>query len=99
MQKLRDVLHMQSLRGINFFKKAVELQKKYNRKNLQVNNAFQTNGLAIDEEWCRFFAERSQCVRTALVVELNLRIFIFQSDWRKVVIIVITAHEANNTKE
>lgn len=48
-----------TLRGINFFKKAIELQKKYNRKNLQVNNAFQTNGLAIDEEWCRFFVENN----------------------------------------
>ena len=36
-----------TLRGINFFKKAVELQKKYNRKNLQVNNAFQQTDLQL----------------------------------------------------
>lgn len=46
-----------TLRGIDFYKKAVELQKKYNRKGLQVHNAFQTNGFAIDEEWCQFLAE------------------------------------------
>lgn len=46
-----------TLRGIDFFKKAVEFQKKYNRKNIRVYNALQTNGYAIDEEWCRFFAE------------------------------------------
>ena len=55
-----------TLRGINFFKKAVELQKKYNRKNLQVNNAFQTNGLAIDEEWCRFFVENNFLVGVSI---------------------------------
>ena len=46
-----------TLRGLDFFKKAVEYQKKYNRKNLKVHNAFQTNGYLIDEEWCKFFAE------------------------------------------
>ena len=46
-----------SVRGLDFFRKAVELQQKYNRTGLRVNNAFQTNGYAIDEEWCRFFAE------------------------------------------
>ena len=38
-----------SLRGLDFFKKAVELQKKYNKNNVRVNNAFQTNGTLIDE--------------------------------------------------
>lgn len=46
-----------TLRGIDFFKKAIDFQKKYNRKEIQVNNALQTNGFAIDEEWCHFFAE------------------------------------------
>ena len=48
-----------TLRGIGFFRKAVELQKKYNRKGIQIHNAFQTNGFAIDEEWCRFLAENN----------------------------------------
>lgn len=46
-----------TLRGIDFFKKAVEFQKKYNKKGIEVHNSFQTNGFAIDEEWCRFLAE------------------------------------------
>lgn len=46
-----------TLRGIDFFRKVLEFQKKYNRKGIKVHNAFQTNGYAIDEEWCRFFAE------------------------------------------
>lgn len=46
-----------TLRGIEFYRKAVELQKKYNRKGLRIHNALQTNGFAINEEWCRFFSE------------------------------------------
>lgn len=44
------------LRGIGFFKKAVELQRKYARGR-QVENSLQTNGLLVDEDWCRFFHE------------------------------------------
>lgn len=44
-----------TLRGLDFFRKAVELQKKYNRRQIAVYNSLQTNGLALDEEWCRFF--------------------------------------------
>lgn len=46
-----------TLRGLPFFRKAVELQKKYNQKDLLVNNALQTNGYCLDEEWCQFFHE------------------------------------------
>lgn len=46
-----------TLRGIDFFKKAVEFQKKYNRKGIKIYNALQTNGILIDDEWCKFLAE------------------------------------------
>ena len=46
-----------SLRGLDFYQKAVAFQKHFNRSGLRVHNAFQTNGLALDEEWCRFFAD------------------------------------------
>lgn len=46
-----------TLRGLAFYRKAIELQEKYNRRGLRVNNALQTNGYALNEEWCRFFAE------------------------------------------
>lgn len=46
-----------ALRGLEFFEKAVWYQRKYNRNGIQVQNAFQTNGYAIDADWCRFFAE------------------------------------------
>ena len=46
-----------SVRGLDFFRKALEYQKKYNHHGIRVDNAFQTNGFAIDEAWCRFFVE------------------------------------------
>ena len=46
-----------SLRGLDFYRQAVEYQKHFNKNGIQVLNAFQTNGLAIDEGWARFFAE------------------------------------------
>ena len=46
-----------TLAGIDFFRKVVEYEKHYNRKHISVEYALQTNGLNIDEEWCRFFKE------------------------------------------
>lgn len=46
-----------TLRGIEFYYKAVEYVKHYNKKNLPVTYAFQTNGTNIDEDWCRLFQE------------------------------------------
>ncbi len=48
-----------TLRGIDFFRKAIEYQRQYNRNGIQVNNALQTNGLLINEEWCGFFKENN----------------------------------------
>jgi uncharacterized protein len=44
-----------TLRGIEFFKKVLYYQSKYNKNNIKVTNALQTNGYAINEEWCKFF--------------------------------------------
>jgi len=43
-----------TLRGVDFFRKAVSLQKKYARPGQTVHNDLQTNGTLIDEQWCRF---------------------------------------------
>ena len=45
-----------TLMGIDFFKKAVELQKQYS-DGRKISNAFQTNGIVLDDEWCEFLAE------------------------------------------
>ena len=46
-----------TLRGIDFFRKAVEFENRFNRNRVRVMNTLQTNGLALNEEWCRFFGE------------------------------------------
>lgn len=46
-----------TLRGLDFFKKAILLQKQYNKNGIMVNNALQTNGYCLDDEWCRFFSD------------------------------------------
>ena len=47
-----------TLMGIDFFNKVVELQKKYAGKK-SIENAFQTNGVNLDDAWCSFFAENN----------------------------------------
>lgn len=44
-----------TLAGLDFFKKLIELQKRYNTKGIAVNNSIQTNGICIDEQWAEFF--------------------------------------------
>lgn len=46
-----------TLRGIDFFKKAVKYQRQYNKHGVRVMNAIQTNGLLLDREWCEFLKE------------------------------------------
>lgn len=46
-----------ALRGLEFFEKAVALERQYNKNGILVNNVFQTNGYLIDADWCRFFKE------------------------------------------
>ncbi|MGN0421413.1 MAG: anaerobic sulfatase maturase [Lachnospiraceae bacterium] len=48
-----------SLAGLDFFLKAVEYVNHYNRKNISIQYAFQTNGTNITEEWCTFFKENN----------------------------------------
>ena len=45
------------LRGLDFYRRAVALQKKYARPGQTVNNDLQTNGTLLDEEWCAFLKE------------------------------------------
>jgi uncharacterized protein len=47
-----------TLMGVDFFAKAVELQKKYGKAGQQVSNKMQTNGVLLDEKWCRFLHEK-----------------------------------------
>src|SRR4051812_35635623 len=46
-----------TLLGLDFFRRAVTLQRKYTRQGQRVTNAFQTNGILLDDEWCIFLRD------------------------------------------
>ncbi len=46
-----------SLLGLDFFRRAVELQKKYAPAHVRIENDLQTNGTLLDEQWCEFLRE------------------------------------------
>jgi uncharacterized protein len=47
-----------TLLGIDYFRKILEIEKKYaNGKTIE--NAFQTNGTKLSDDWCRFFKDNN----------------------------------------
>ncbi|MFA5650830.1 MAG: anaerobic sulfatase-maturation protein [Proteiniphilum sp.] len=46
------------MRPLSFYKKAVELQKKY-AGGRQIDNSIQTNGTLLNDAWCSFFKENN----------------------------------------
>lgn len=45
-----------TLAGVDFFRKAVDFQRKNRPKEKDIFNGMQTNGTLLDEAWCRFLA-------------------------------------------
>lgn len=45
-----------TLAGLPFFERAVMLSKEYNKKNLEIHFALQTNGYDLSPKWAEFFA-------------------------------------------
>jgi uncharacterized protein len=46
-----------TLMGLDFFRRSVAYQLECARPGTRIENTFQTNGLLLDDDWCRFFAE------------------------------------------
>lgn len=46
-----------TLMGLDFFRRMVELQKKYAKPRQRIENDLQTNGTLLDEKWCAFLKE------------------------------------------
>ncbi|HMK35746.1 MAG TPA: anaerobic sulfatase maturase [Desulfomonilaceae bacterium] len=46
-----------TLMGVNFYRRAIELQEKYRRPGMAFENTMQTNGTLLNDEWCEFFRE------------------------------------------
>lgn len=45
-----------TLLGLDFYRKAIDLQKKYSGGR-KIENAFQTNGILLNDDWCKFFTD------------------------------------------
>jgi len=50
-----------TLLGVEYFEKVVELQTKY-ADGKRIENAFQTNGVLLDDQWCEFLSDRKSVV-------------------------------------
>ena len=48
-----------TLMGIEFYRRAIELQEKYRKPGMTFENTMQTNGTLLDDDWCRFFKENN----------------------------------------
>jgi uncharacterized protein len=48
-----------TLMGLDFFRRAVDVQKKYARPGMRIENTLQTNGVLLDNEWCQFLHENN----------------------------------------
>jgi uncharacterized protein len=54
------------LAGKDFFRRAVEYQKRFGRSGQTVSNGLQTNGTLLDDEWCAFLAASKFLVGVSL---------------------------------
>ena len=53
------------MRPISFYKKAIDLQKKY-AQGRTIDNCIQTNGTLLTDEWCMFFKENNFLVGVSI---------------------------------
>lgn len=46
-----------TLVGLDFYRKLIAFEQKYNTRQIPIQNAIQTNGYGMDDAWAAFFAE------------------------------------------
>lgn len=51
--------------GLPFYRKAIEIQQKY-CGDKEIENTLQTNGILLNEEWCRFFRDNNFLIGVSL---------------------------------
>jgi len=54
------------LLGLDYFRKIAALQRKHKPSHQRITNGIQTNGLLLDEDWCRFLAAEGFAVGLSL---------------------------------
>lgn len=55
-----------TLAGLDFYRKAVEFQRRHNKKGVRVRNSIQTNGLLLNREWAAFLRDHHFLVGISL---------------------------------
>ncbi|HVW30081.1 MAG TPA: radical SAM protein [Polyangiaceae bacterium] len=55
-----------TLLGLDFFRKSIELERKYRRPGTVISNTIQTNGTLLDDGWCAFFRDNEFLVSLSL---------------------------------
>jgi uncharacterized protein len=55
-----------TLAGLDFFRKAVEMQKKNAPAGSRIINGIQTNATLLNDEWCRFFSDEGFVVGVSI---------------------------------
>jgi len=48
-----------TLMGLDFYKRVVELQKKYGAAGQKVGNSLQTNAILLNDDWCKFLHDNN----------------------------------------
>jgi uncharacterized protein len=55
-----------TLMGLDFFRRAMAVEKKYLKPGMMIENTLQTNGILIDDEWCKFLHDNGFLVGLSL---------------------------------
>jgi len=61
-----------TLLGIEFFRRVLNLQKKYRRPNQRIENDLQTNGTLLNEDWAKFLHQQNFLVGLSIDGPKNL---------------------------
>ncbi|MBN1510086.1 MAG: anaerobic sulfatase maturase [Sedimentisphaerales bacterium] len=55
-----------TLMGLDFFRRAMAAERKYVRPGMRIENTLQTNGVLLDDQWCRFLHDNNFLVGLSL---------------------------------
>jgi uncharacterized protein len=55
-----------TLMGLDFFRRAVEIARRFQKPGTTIEHTIQTNGILLNEEWCRFLREHNFLVGLSL---------------------------------
>jgi uncharacterized protein len=55
-----------TLMGLDFFRRSIEIQRRYIKSHMRIRNTFQTNGVLLDDEWCEFLHKHNFLVGLSL---------------------------------